>query len=473
MKRNFKKYLFIIVFLIIPGIFSQEALIRPGFIYAADVPDMDMSATPNPVGSGARAIGIGGAFISVADDATAASWNPGGLLQLKKPEISMVGSLLGGKIRYKTSKVEGDIEDRSPDIKHLNYLSLVVPRIFFRRNFVFSLNYQHLYEFSRENFSTWRRGSDPRIRTDILHKDRKCQKGSLNTISPALAVQIIPTLFIGLTCNFWENGLLDNGWENITIQDEEGIEWGRKKIRHSEIYEKYDFSGFNTHLGFLFKSGYHRLWGAKRRFRIGGVFKSPFKADIRHEKQTMLYEKQTIVYEESVQDSAWSHYQEEPISLKNLTLKMPLSYGLGVSMDLSDTFLIALDVYRTHWEQYVLIYPSGHKLSPINKKLKDSADIKTTTQVRLGTEYIIEKPGWKIPLRTGAFYDPEPSGGRPDNFYGASFGTGIIYKELFSLDFAYQFRFGNKRNAEYMQNETISNRVTQHYFYASAIYYLF
>ena len=46
----------------------------------------------NPVGSGARALGMGGAFIAVADDATAASWNPGALMQLDKPEVSIVGA---------------------------------------------------------------------------------------------------------------------------------------------------------------------------------------------------------------------------------------------------------------------------------------------------------------------------------------------------------------------------------------------
>ena len=52
--------------------------------------EIEIPASPNPVGSGARAIGMGGAFIAIADDATAASWNPGGLVQLEKPEISAV-----------------------------------------------------------------------------------------------------------------------------------------------------------------------------------------------------------------------------------------------------------------------------------------------------------------------------------------------------------------------------------------------
>ena len=53
--------------------------------------NIEITSSPNPVGSGARALGMGGAFIAVADDATAASWNPGGLVQLERPEISAVG----------------------------------------------------------------------------------------------------------------------------------------------------------------------------------------------------------------------------------------------------------------------------------------------------------------------------------------------------------------------------------------------
>jgi hypothetical protein len=46
----------------------------------------------NRPGSGARAAGMGNAFIAVSDDGTAASWNPAGLSQLRKPELSLVHS---------------------------------------------------------------------------------------------------------------------------------------------------------------------------------------------------------------------------------------------------------------------------------------------------------------------------------------------------------------------------------------------
>ena len=49
------------------------------------------------IGVGARAMGMSGAFTAVADDASAAYWNPAGLAQLESLEIQgMFGSYLSG-----------------------------------------------------------------------------------------------------------------------------------------------------------------------------------------------------------------------------------------------------------------------------------------------------------------------------------------------------------------------------------------
>src|SRR6266536_3122428 len=54
---------------------------------------LTLQARANVVqGSGARALGMGGAFLARADDATAASWNPAGLSYLRLPEVSFVYS---------------------------------------------------------------------------------------------------------------------------------------------------------------------------------------------------------------------------------------------------------------------------------------------------------------------------------------------------------------------------------------------
>lgn len=72
---------------------------------------------PPIVSPGARSLGLGGAFVAVADDATAAWANPSGLMQLARPEISLEG-------RSWSEDREGVASNEST----LGFLSFVLPR---------------------------------------------------------------------------------------------------------------------------------------------------------------------------------------------------------------------------------------------------------------------------------------------------------------------------------------------------------
>lgn len=435
-------------------------ILKASLTFAITLPDMRLNASPNPVGSGARALSIGGAFIAIADDATAASWNPAGLLRLKRPEVSVVVSCFSGKDTYETSSIKqekGEIRDISDNQKNLNYLSCVFPFYLFQKNMVFSLNYQHLYEFSRDNFYKWIYLEDDPIFGTVVNismTSNKKQRGSLNTFSPAMAINI-GRLFLGLTANLWLDDELNNYWENINILNGEGVAPGGWIKTYAELYERYDFSGFNTNIGFL--------WQLEQHLTIGGVVKTSFKADIRHEYRI-------ISMEEYPGNLALNIYSPPIFFIEDLTLKMPISLGFGASIRFSDRYLIALDIYHTKWQDFLLFNPKGERISPINKKLAYKADIKSTTQIRLGTEYLIIYPLPTVSLRSGIFYDPEPATGRVDDFYGISLGTGIVFKN-WTFDLAYQYRFGKRREAEDMLGKIISSHVEQHYFYSSMIFY--
>ena len=119
-------------------------------VAGAGAQQVEVSSTLNPVGSGARAMGMGGAFISVADDATAASWNPAGLIHLEKPEISVVGSYFSRTQAYH-SDIHPEIETKNTaDTLGLNYASAAYPFVFLKHNMIFSLNYQRLYEMDKK-----------------------------------------------------------------------------------------------------------------------------------------------------------------------------------------------------------------------------------------------------------------------------------------------------------------------------------
>jgi long-subunit fatty acid transport protein len=126
------------------GAVSAPAPVSPDFR-----PPTIFSA-PLRSGSGGRALALGGAFTAVADDATAASWNPAGLIQLENPEASFVFRASRASNRHDSSDRDYTVEDDTTGNLAVNYMSYVQPVRLFDRNFVFSINYQEDYDFTQE-----------------------------------------------------------------------------------------------------------------------------------------------------------------------------------------------------------------------------------------------------------------------------------------------------------------------------------
>ena len=102
---------------------------------------------------GARSLAMGGAFIGLADDATAAFSNPAGLVQIASPEVSMEFRTSDFSTEYAHSGSFTDdpfntsgvnYAEADSDIRGLSFLSAVLPRedwavAFYRHEF---LNYE-------------------------------------------------------------------------------------------------------------------------------------------------------------------------------------------------------------------------------------------------------------------------------------------------------------------------------------------
>src|ERR1051325_10035420 len=61
---------------------------------------------------GARSLGMGGAFLGLADDASAAEANPAGLTILRKPEFSIEGRNFEEQQLFSTTGTFPDLTDR-------------------------------------------------------------------------------------------------------------------------------------------------------------------------------------------------------------------------------------------------------------------------------------------------------------------------------------------------------------------------
>ena len=397
-----------------------------------------ITSSPNPVGSGARAQGMGGAFIAVADDATAASWNPGGLMQLERPEFSIVGSFFQRR-KHETSDLHS--EENGQNNKHredINYMSGAYPFRAFDKNMVVSFNYQRLYDFyDKLDFNYNYRGylSDGSF-YNVQTKTRFRQQGALKAFAPAYAIQITPRLSVGITLNFWTNHLgYNNGWDQerkttgtAFIHTMRG---NLLKYTMEEFYKEKNenFEAFNTNLGFL--------WHVSRIVTIGGVLKTPYTADV---------DRKTYAVSQTFPPGSGLPPPVPYRKNENIDIRFPMSYGLGVAFRLSDAFTVDLDVYRTEWSKFYAKSGNGKKTNIAGDPWKESHP-HDTTQVRLGGEYLFITEKTLIPARFGLFYDPEPAAGHPKDYYGVSVGTGVMLGRVV-LDCCYIYRWARDVKAE-------------------------
>lgn len=412
-------------------------------------------SSPNPVGSGARALGMGGAFIAIADDATAASWNPGGLIQLEKPEVSVVGSVQMNRETFDSKDIPDLAGTNFLNRGDLNYASVVYPFSIKKKNFVVSLNYQYMYDLNSSlNFGIMQDISFFHLREKATFR----QKGGLSTISPALAVEILPNLSIGATFNIWPGG---QGWESRYHAYGIGGIFSvpiRTKITQKDRYSW--STAFNGHLGIL--------WDINQYVTVGAVYKFPFQVSVSHLREFRT----SLTYPTQPAFSSSSGHEQK----NRVALHMPPSYGAGVAVRFTDKFTVDVDFYRTEWRQAYFRDHKGNKTSFVNGlpmgKGKGKANIDPTHQVRVGAEYLFVFEKTVIPLRAGWFYDPAPSSNIEDKYYGVSIGSGISLGPLV-LDAAYQYRFGNRVGKDVFGTElkrTDAN-VGQHMLLFSAIWH--
>lgn len=411
--------------------------------------NINFAFSPNPVGSGARALGFG-AFIAVADDATAASWNPGGLVQLKTAEISIVGSYGYQNTDYTFSEANSS---RTNSLTDINYMSFAYPFTLWDRHMVVSINYQRLYDFTRKiSYQYKTPGVDPvtKIPIDGFYYDTQGsyhQSGSLSAVGIAYGFEIIPRhLSVGITLNIWDDDLCENSWEQ-TESSSFTLSYLGLIVDELNYAERHNFifKGLSYNLGLLWRS-------SNKKFSLGAVYKSPFTAELKHEF-----------------NGQYTGYEATHLSMDE-KMEMPMSYGIGVAYRFSDIFTISADVYRTHWEKFLLKQEGGTKISAVTAKPENQSDVDPTYQVRLGAEYILinKNKHYVVPLRMGLFYDPSPADKNPDDYYGFSLGTGFA-KGRVVFDIAAQYRFGRDVGGSVFPNHSFSQDVDEFKVYSSII----
>ena len=420
---------------------------------------MEISSSMNPTGSGARAIGMGSAFISVADDATAASWNPGGLIQLDQPETSLVLDYTYRKEGNDFGKIpEANNKASVSDFK-INYLSFAYPFCLNDTEMIVSLNIQHLYDFNID----WQFIVDhntPGFASPVQYSYQ--QNGGIYGVGLAYSIQVSPKLSAGITFNYngklgfqqysWKQDYREKGSLHLPPPPASNRLYGYFN-HHKE--EEFSLKGFNANIGFLYR--------ISEKLTVGGVLKTPYKATIDH----CIKEEWTIHFPDSPDDNThltkFENYKEN--------LRIPMSYGLGVAFRFSDAFTMSADIYQTNWKKFEYEHEDGNRTSPITGKKMIYTDINNTTWFRMGAEYQFIRKTMIIPLRAGIMIDPSPDHRSPDDYYGFSVGSGISLYSGYAFDIGYQFRTGNNVGSSRLSNHHFSQDVREHKLFSSMIIY--
>lgn len=406
--------------------------------------ELSLDARANVVlGSGARAFGMGGAFLARADDATAASWNPAGLSYLRRPEFSVVGarSAFSFRTRGPTATVDDRFRGVTPDFVSVAYpldlgAALGSAQVSFQRVISFDIS----REIQRVG---------PRITID--------SSGGFDVLAIGTGLRIARPVRVGFTLNRWFDGytqtFVRTGGSNPTVED-----------------KSFGISGWNMNLGLIAT--------VRETINLGAVVKTGFTADIDLRQQRFHPPPRT------------PEFTAGP--LRPVTLDLPGALGVGASWRPRSTLTLSMDYTRTGWSKAQIrnffVVPASGAPSPERGSVFTAAAYPNLTycppraatctgrvqadteQVRVGAEYVLIRGRVKIPLRVGYFNDRQyfrDVANRVPRFNGASLGAGVVAGRVL-FDVAYVFEGGGYHESL----ATASNRVSlrAHRVYVSLIY---
>lgn len=336
----------------------------------------------NTLGGGAKARGMGGAFMGVADDATAVYWNPAGLSQIGKNEFT---------IEFKNSFSKWTLKENGQESKFdhshnsINFVSFAYPFKLSDKHSVFAVAYQRLADFYllEEN-----------------HSYRYESTGGLDAVTGALGIKLTPQVSLGLSVNFILNGM------DQTMLNKANSSWQETKT---------SFSGVDVKLGTLYRH--------MDRLNFGFILKAPFDLSER--------EKITGAYGISFPEGKGR-------------ISMPLIFGIGSSYKATERLTLALDFESKRYSKSEQVKPGW--LYHQSLTLADQGDTtynlgwKDCNQFRLGLEYLLATDLGTIPLRAGYRNEPRVySDATGDQIVGNvfCFGLGLILDKI-SFDLAYE-----------------------------------
>ena len=367
----------------------------------------------NDFGIGARALGMGGAFIAVADDFTATRWNPAGLSQIRNIEFSgaLSNEQLEAEMTYFRTLSSSKISNT-----RLNSIGAVFPVPTYQGGLAFALGLNRAQSFdSRISL----KGFDPEFYDETFGdlrsqvKETSMDSGSIYSWVASGAIDLSPDFSIGASISFLSGS---RSYElDLTGEDIENSHPEVDTLVYDDLVER-EYEGFAAKLGGLFKVGKH--------IRLGATIDFP--------KTVIVYEDWIMGGEDFYDDGTSEWYEETGYFPYEIYL--PFEFGGGIAILLPRTILAA-DVQYVDWTQ------TRYSESPSEDMNNDDfiEKYRPTLRLRVGGELSI--PALNVKARAGFLSDPLPY--KPEHIeietdrYFLTLGLGITVERILALDVAY------------------------------------
>ena len=240
----------------------------------------------NPTGAGARGLGMGGAFIAVADDGTAVGFNPAGLAQLRRTELAFVG--FNDKLTS-TVVVPGAQDTIQNTSEHgaLDFVGLAIPFEVASRNLTLQLSYQRAVDLFGQGRATVidtidLSELDPSLSGmgEVIADVAPVQRGAFNSFSLAAAYQVSDPLYLGLSANYWLADWTASGTHSFRVRAR--LDPGQPPIEVPLVDTQFDqaqsMRGFNLATGLLLRYPW---------LSLGGVVRFPFDGSYNLEENNL------------------------------------------------------------------------------------------------------------------------------------------------------------------------------------------
>jgi len=385
------------------------------------------------LGAGARAMGLGGAFIAVADDATAVSFNPAGLAQLLQPEVSFVARGTQRNVGYQDFATTGlgrslavsDTVTSSTRFDPL-FASATAPIRVGGRNLVLQLSIQRAFAQNEDGDRTLDESplvSGAGVPTHLVQSLN--QSGQIDLYSFAVAYEVSQRILLGVAYNQWRGR-----WS----LDSSSVQTSGPTATSVAYRQANALDGGNFNFGLIWR------WPT---WSLGLVHQTGFHAD---------YSFSTDL------ETSLPRATGRPTSAAT-GLHWPSSTGVGFAYRPSDQWLVTSDLTHTLWSttRYMSgsAYLNGQSFFDFDKGDRTP----DATAVHLGVEYLwLTDRNWVIPLRAGLSREPQPV---TDRYTGeqrvmkwASIGSGFKRGPL-SLDVAYRYGWSRRQASQFLEIDQI------------------